>query len=823
MLVLSFIRTFLQVSSAMAFSHLLSYLLSSALVGNSKVQQSELMRLLQHSDSDEQKHMIRQVVLNLTDACMKLQHAYLNIINIVLYYSTVGEIDGPGASLLHRSLGPWRNALCEPKTELLAVITARMEQSSSSIVRAKSLLCIQLLDKCCRVSGSNRVLRSLGDNRRFISAVARCLETGENVNDSSFTQHNSSIVASPSTHKAEGGTSGLSSSREYIAKCAYSFVLHIQNVLRASVSSVAADLKIATDSIKVAEGEHVAVLAHRLQNGITDACSKTEKIFGHFDTVRACVAVSSSQLLLKMIMSDVPLLRAAGDFLKAIKPAQLACSQFTRLWKQTASVVDLPEHSYSLVESFVQMVSSGEQVALGFLESVAQLEVHTESVTSAAVLAPASSDRTPTPRGDNGRNDAIAIYSCLLDTIIPSAFQLLSKPCSGDVRVLVSVCLRRLLPNLCAIVSSVFPGQLLTSVLNILKGEDLQWFSGMGKSIAQNMANSVVVCLTEVLKSLPQLLSDRAPVPQYAVRLVTDLALTSHPIVILICHEIQKDFRLCSGGMSKRQPSGTMPVGGHIVTYVPHRRPLIIDLITRLLPAAASAVYCPRVNGESDHVDNADEQAVHTDSQAAVLLRILVEKCSTAAGQSFLQHLSSVGHSYPASSVESIARANSLFMTCLSNCGLCWAVREAILWALIHNNIDHLTVLLDLLQTYLNLLIVKTGDDDNTAGASVSEYLSQRNTAAEYLLPVCAWLSAVVSCVVNIRSNRMHQLRVLESVSSGRNWSSLARAFMHPDETNGPRDVAIDSNSIHLIQDGCVSCLTLLSELSPGQFVKVRF
>jgi hypothetical protein len=53
---------------------------------------------------------------------------------------------------------------------------------------------------------------------------------------------------------------------------------------------------------------------------------------------------------------------------------------------------------------------------------------------------------------------------------------------------------------------------------------------------------------------------------------------------------------------------------------------------------------------------------------------------------------------------------NDSFIGCLHGAGLGWALREGVVWALVAGNSDHLVVLLDLLQTYLETLIAREGD-----------------------------------------------------------------------------------------------------------------
>lgn len=137
----------------MAFGHLLNYLCQSVLsrskANGSRAQQYTLSCLLDET-SDPHNSLFLQCIRSLKDATMKIQQAYLNIINVVLCYSVVTDSEGVGAATIRKILDAWRARLCDAKTLLLPVVTALMEQSSSTIVRAKSLLCVQLIDACCR-------------------------------------------------------------------------------------------------------------------------------------------------------------------------------------------------------------------------------------------------------------------------------------------------------------------------------------------------------------------------------------------------------------------------------------------------------------------------------------------------------------------------------------------------------------------------------------------------------------------------------------------------------------------------------------------------
>lgn len=804
----------------MAFGHLLRYLLESCVQsarGSTTMQQQTLARMIKGGvDSG----LLLQCVHGLKDAIVKLQHAYLNVINVILFYAVIPDADFSGSGAVRKVLEPWRTLLCDAKTPLLVMVPALMEQSSSTVVRAKALLCIQLLDASCRSSGSNRVLRTLGDNRRFISAVARCLEAADGHGDNSFAQHSLSLLGSPAVPKDNGG--GHSVSQLYIGQCAYSFSTHVQKVVLRSLESVDAALRRAADSLRVAEGDEPSVMASRLQNMIAEACKQTERIFHNFDSVRACVAVSSSPQLLRLVLCDAPVLESIGAVVKAIKPVQLAYYQFMRVWKHTGIDVALSAHSVSLVESFGEMLVTAEQVALSVLEAVAQLEVHVEAMTSLAALAFSTVGRTPrsTASADVKEPSAVlATYGALLNSVLPAALQLLREPSTGDVRVLVAVCLRRLLPSLVSSISSLFPGELFHAVLYHVTGKTFA--TSDGSSSGRNMARGVVHLVVEVMKSLPHLLSDKAPVPQYAVRLIADLVLTSYSIGMLICVEVKSDFQICGGEFAKGLARTVGAKQGGIIAHLPHRRPLLIDIVSRMLPAVAGVLYCPIEDGIIATAMEADEEnpGTQTDPQAGVLLRMLVERSSSSAANTFFMHLNSIGVVMLDGSFEAVRGANDAFMSCLLNGGLCWALREAICWSIVQGNGDHLSILLDLLQHYLERTITRTSVEPTTANKpdeSITVFLSQRNLAAEYLIPLSGWLAGVVSGFVNSHSNRMHQMRALEHVSAGRNWSSLARMFM--DQEAG---ASIDKNNLHLIQEGCVACLTLLSELSPAHFVKV--
>jgi hypothetical protein len=263
------------------------------------------------------------------------------------------------------------------------------------IPRAKSLLCLQLLDAGCRANaGSNRVMRALGDNRRFISAVSRCIEAGDaaagtaaggiggiggigingggGIGDNSFSQHNnSSLLASPGQGQGQGQGQGHrevpSASQGYVALCALSFCRHVRRTLLADAGGVAAALAGAGDALRLAASEGQGQgqgrgRGHRLNAALSEACARTDHVFSCFDTVRACVAVSSSPLLLRLVLFDARVLSAAGEVLRAIKPTQVAFHHFSRLWRAAAGEEDMAGHSAALLDACQETIASAEQV-----------------------------------------------------------------------------------------------------------------------------------------------------------------------------------------------------------------------------------------------------------------------------------------------------------------------------------------------------------------------------------------------------------------------------------------------------------------------------
>jgi hypothetical protein len=258
------------------------------------------------------------------------------------------------------------------------------------------------------------------------------------------------------------------------------------------------------------------------------------------------------------------------------------------------------------------------------------------AIASAADACPSSEDAPTT---------ALAVYAALLCEVSPPALRLLAQPSSGDARVLVAVCLRRLLPNLFATVAALYPGDLLQTALTHCRGQ------GQGQGQGQRgrggrLADGLLLCLTEVLRVLPQLLADRAPVPQYAVRLLADLLLASPSVAMVVCYEMQLDFESCGCGLSKGGAEG-----GALVAHVAHRRPLLLDMISRIIPAAAGALYCRSAHRRDQEEEEGEEGeeggrggrgslGPQPDSQAGVCLRMLLAAAAPAATRAFLAGLS---------------------------------------------------------------------------------------------------------------------------------------------------------------------------------------
>lgn len=799
----------------MAFGHflkcILHTLLSTKRQSTVKAEQQALSDIVQNGiaerDTSKRAHeALLQCVFNMQDASVKLQHAYLNVLNVILHYCNVKDSEGTGAGVIKNILEPWRAVLCDSRTPLLPVITALIEQSSSAIVRAKALLCIQLLDSCCRNRSSNRVLRSLGDNRRFITALTRCLEATEGMSENSITHlNNSSLLASPSIHKDKNSNGGHSTSQKYLGQCAYRFAWHVQSVLLFHLSFIESTLSRATGAMLVDDSQAPVGVANDCKIAITEACTLTQRIAISFDTVRACVATSSSPLLLKLALCNSTVLGRSGDLVKKIKPAQLQFLTLTQLWKRNGAIAG---QNAALVQSYNDMLTTAEQVALSVMESIAQLEVHIEAVTSAVAIGMnlesyASAEENNNSIVDHGadmKTNTMNVYLAFVSEVVPAALQLLSEPSTGDVRVLVSVCLRRLLPNLVNAVCNLYPGELFRAVVGYIEGSA----TSRQIELSQSIVSRLLSCVSAVVKCLPQLLSDKAPVPQYAVRLLADVVTESHSIAILISFELHSDVKRCGGALSSDSVS--------VVQFKAQHRPILVDILSRMLPAVAASLYVPDNESQKYNNDLEEEHTNPTDPQTGVLIRILLEKSSANEVSKYCAELMAIGVNVPTDNMNAIHYINDALLNALLNSGFCWTLREAMEWCVVQNNADHLCVLLDLLQRYLELIISRTGGRDKEEIGSITDMLSQRNAIAESIMTVAQWLSGIVSYI----SNR----GTMSLSTGGSQWSAIVRCFAIPDKTSAG-EFPIDTNTLHLIQDGCVVCVTLLSELSPAHFIKV--
>ena len=694
----------------MAFGHLLKYVLHAILStkrqSTVKAEQQALTDIVQSgiADRDISKpahDALQQCVFNLQDASVKLQHSYLNVLSVILHFSNIKDSEGSGAATIKNILEPWRAVLCDSRTPLLPVITALIEQSSSAIVRAKALLCIQLLDSCCRSHSSNRVLRSLGDNRRFITAITRCLEASEGISENSMSHlNNSSLLASPSMHR-DKNYNGQSTSQKYLGQCAYRFTWHVQSVMLSHLSLIESALTRATDALQVDDHQAPVNVANDCKTAVSEACTLTQRISMSCDTVRACVATSSSPLLLKVILCNPTALNRAGDVVKKIKPAQRRFITLTQLWKRSGGIAG---QNSALVSSYSDMLNTAEQVALSVLESIAQLEVHIEAITSAVAVGmnlesysgTQESNQGTADQGADAKANVMNVYSAFVGEVVPAALLLLSEPSTGDVRVLVSVCLRRLLPNLVNAVCNLYPGELFQSVVEYIEGSP----SSRQSDLSYKVVSGLLGCVSAVIKCLPQLLSDKAPVPQYAVRLLADVVSESHSIAILISFELYSEVKECGASLSKDRVS--------IVKYVTQNRPVLVDIISRMLPVLAASQYCPENENQRDNNELEEEHANPTDPQTGVLIRMLLEKSSATEVSKHCAELMSIGVHVPTDKMNVIHYINDSLLSSLLNTGFCWALREAIEWCIVQNNTDHLCVLLDLLQKYMELIISRT-------------------------------------------------------------------------------------------------------------------
>lgn len=410
----------MQVSAASALAHLLHGILSYTL--NAYVKLSGDGASSSHSNQDTFIIDILDGLLEmvmpglllsvevLKDSCVKLQQAYLNALNVMLMHCryamqskevqqhartirlAVGEAsDSVYLSILSRleririKLGPSENM------HLLASTISLVEQTSSATVRAKALLCIALLDNAC-IPLSNEVLRQcVAENRRFLTAVVKNLESlfTANPNNSisllfSSTLNVSSAVIPQSPDRRgqtnyAGGANATSTadkaSSDYHLNCALSLIYHIANVLLTGLQTLNRELKVSSGVLAKLFESQIAPSDHSFLASLQDAVTSQDSTIRHCETVRVCLSFATNPVLFRLLVFDKHILGHAAELLHASSALN------SNYRKVHALVKALPTRIFKdaepLAERLKTIVRVTEESCLSIVETISQVNLTT--------------------------------------------------------------------------------------------------------------------------------------------------------------------------------------------------------------------------------------------------------------------------------------------------------------------------------------------------------------------------------------------------------------------------------------------------------------
>lgn len=545
----------------------------------------------------------------LQDGLPKLQQAYLNIISFLfcsparLLAAYMASEKGQATRGLDPSrLGDRSNALADSALRstrlfflkaptLVSSLLRLIEQGGSAPVRAKALLLAQLL--CSHLPS---LLATLSE-RRLPSALVRLLEP---LAVSQRVSRDASALTSTSSYPANAAYSMV---RYVLAAClSSSRTLHTQLMLLANEQNIQSNSsrllmqtpesspmgRAGSRRVSVGSGVRQASAAatssgakarrppidsfgysaasnpspssrrNALEDDETVGCkADLALLVSNAHILRAAVSIASQPLLRRLMISagpEFPL--ALADVLCALPAARSSI--------QSTGSAALEQGTEDRHAEEADAVSQVEQAALVALEAVAQVDLlglDNDNLGGSAL----------------GAEKSMGSFLHAVATRLISAAAGLSNHPDGDLRVVVAASLRRMVPA--CLKTYAISGHNTGSVTPVPKGGSME---------TDPASLMVSQCLEGVVEHLPALLTDQSPIPQYAVRMLTDAAISSLRVATLI-----------ADGLSTR-----------------NALPLLIDNL--------------RTQGR-DRDPYSDAEVSEQDPQLALLLRCLFERTGSSA------------------------------------------------------------------------------------------------------------------------------------------------------------------------------------------------
>jgi hypothetical protein len=340
-------------------SHLLKYLFHGVLITNSQLTAQDVdARLKALASILGNTQIIYQMFESIKDSSVKLQCSYLNIVNIILYYSNLVKqkpkadvSTGEVSNVVLRMLDPIKNYLCADQSTLLPCIMSLLEHSSSQILRGKAAICVTLLDSCVRNKPSG-ILSQIAENRRFVNMLSKGLESNQ---DTSYSSHNNSMVSanSPAAGGRIHGSSGKDA--EYMNNCVVALLVHIRSVLLTALDTVRNEFQHSFNIIITAGVSQIN------RSVMSNALSHLSTIRYHCESIRCCVTFAANSTLFKHILSFENILRLSAELMKVMKHGHNISVQYFR----PQIVLEIAQ-----VDEYKALLALGEQTALNVLETI---------------------------------------------------------------------------------------------------------------------------------------------------------------------------------------------------------------------------------------------------------------------------------------------------------------------------------------------------------------------------------------------------------------------------------------------------------------------
>lgn len=463
----------------------------------------------------------------------------------------ISKVDATQSTTIQSLLNPLRAYFMRAQNVLVPALYRLMDQGGATPLRAKAVLLMQCL--CSHVPA---IVVSLPE-RKFSAALVRILEPYLSALEGQYQQQQQQyLTTDPQQAQAllqqhvHVNNAKKLSSPTYLMKAAMSMVvflrkvwvyqlatlaLYVEEMVQTSLQPTGNATTSGGEDDDIAGGSRRGSLSPTSPNktkgangknaaALTAAGSATSRLsFSSTQLVqvaklvRALVALFASPALVRLLLPNtVEGVRWLARVLQALPAAR-------------ARLVALPRPA---TDSMLEALDTVEQTALLCLEFVAQVDIpsfYLVCIDAHAAATPAAIAATTLLQ------QKLAQWSVLitmtLQRLVPAASRLLSHP-EVDIRIMITGTFRRLLPPYVrAFFATQHPDVHLYDqhhAQELAQHSQLQKRPPPTKSLLATLQCIVQTMLSTFLLSAPSLLTDVAPIPQYALRIYQEL-LEIHP------------------------------------------------------------------------------------------------------------------------------------------------------------------------------------------------------------------------------------------------------------------------------------------------------